>query len=240
MNVLVLWDVDHTLIENGGVSKETYAGAFEILAGRPAVHRARTGGRTDPEILGDLMTDHGLDPASFDDAAQRGALTRALAERRDRLAERGHALPGARAAIDKLATEPGLVQSALTGNLRANALVKLGTFGLDVGLDWDCGGFGFDAPHRPDLVSVAQARATEKHGVVFNVSNTVLIGDTVNDVMAGVGGGAQVVAVLTGGIDEASLTDAGATRVLPDLSDADAVLAAVRDAVRPPVSADGA
>ncbi|WP_123812959.1 HAD hydrolase-like protein [Myceligenerans xiligouense] len=118
--------------------------------------------------------------------------------------------------------------------------MKLGTFGLDVGLDWDCGGFGFDAPHRPDLVAVAQARAAAKHGVVFNMSNTVLIGDTVNDVMAGVRGGAQVVAVLTGGVDEASLTEAGAARVLPDLSDADAVLAAVRDAVRPSVPADGA
>ncbi|WP_344105949.1 HAD family hydrolase [Myceligenerans crystallogenes] len=240
MDVLVLWDVDHTLIENGGVSKETYAGAFEVLTGRPAEHRAKTGGRTDPEILGDLIADHGLDPAVFDAAAQRGALTRALAERQERLADRGRALPGARAAIDKLATEPGLVQSALTGNLRANALVKLGTFGLDVGLDWDCGGFGFDAAHRPDLVAVAQARATAKYGVAFTASNTVLIGDTVNDVTAGVRGGAQVVAVLTGGVDEVSLTEAGATKVLPDLSDADAVLAAVRDAVRPPVSADGA
>jgi hypothetical protein len=33
--LLVLWDVDHTLIENNGVNKETYAYAFELLTGRP-------------------------------------------------------------------------------------------------------------------------------------------------------------------------------------------------------------
>ena len=28
---LVLWDIDHTLIENHGVNKETYALAFKLL-----------------------------------------------------------------------------------------------------------------------------------------------------------------------------------------------------------------
>jgi len=34
--LLVLWDIDHTLIENNGVSKEIYAGAFERITGREA------------------------------------------------------------------------------------------------------------------------------------------------------------------------------------------------------------
>ncbi len=33
---LVLWDVDHTLIENAGVSKEIYSAAFAILTGQDA------------------------------------------------------------------------------------------------------------------------------------------------------------------------------------------------------------
>jgi hypothetical protein len=40
---LVLWDVDHTLIENSGVSKENYALAFEFLTGRaPAPHSSKS------------------------------------------------------------------------------------------------------------------------------------------------------------------------------------------------------
>jgi phosphoglycolate phosphatase len=31
--ILLLWDVDRTLIENGGVGKEIYAHAFRILTG---------------------------------------------------------------------------------------------------------------------------------------------------------------------------------------------------------------
>ena len=34
--VLLLWDVDHTLIENSGVSKAVYARAFEMMTGRAA------------------------------------------------------------------------------------------------------------------------------------------------------------------------------------------------------------
>ena len=34
--ILLLWDIDHTLIENHGVNKETYALAFKLLTGREA------------------------------------------------------------------------------------------------------------------------------------------------------------------------------------------------------------
>jgi hypothetical protein len=47
----VLWDVDHTLIENGGVSKETYALAFELLTGCVPSVRPATDGRTDFQIM---------------------------------------------------------------------------------------------------------------------------------------------------------------------------------------------
>lgn len=82
-------------------------------------------------------------------------------------------------------------------------MVKLAAFGLDRDLDWDCGGFGFDAPRRWDLVAVAQHRAFEKYVADFTEHNTVLIGDTTNDVHAGVGGGAKAVGaapVFVGGL----------------------------------------
>ena len=233
MNVLVLWDVDHTLIENSGVSKETYAGAFALLAGVPAQHRAKTGGRTDPEILGDLLADHGYDPTSFSHAQMAEALTASLTARRSALAERGYALPGGRAAIDALAKVAGVTQSVLTGNVKANAVGKLEPFGLDRGLDWDCGGFGFDAPRRWDLVGVAQRRASAKYDVDFIELNTVLIGDTINDVLAGQRGGARVIAVATGSDSMEELRDAGAAIVLPGLEDTAAVVEAVTKVVSP-------
>jgi hypothetical protein len=32
--LLLLWDIDHTLTENHGANKETYAAAFELLTGQ--------------------------------------------------------------------------------------------------------------------------------------------------------------------------------------------------------------
>jgi phosphoglycolate phosphatase len=67
--LLVLWDVDHTLIENNGVNKETYALAFQLLTGRRAEYPAQTEGRTDPEIMRNMLNRHGIEPG--DDFAAR-------------------------------------------------------------------------------------------------------------------------------------------------------------------------
>jgi len=93
--VLVPWDVDHTLMDNGGVSKANYALAFELLTGsRPGVP-ASTGGRTDVTIMADLLADNGV-PAGRYDVAEQVAALRAAGERNYALlADRGCALPGA-------------------------------------------------------------------------------------------------------------------------------------------------
>jgi phosphoglycolate phosphatase-like HAD superfamily hydrolase len=136
-------------------------------------------------------------------------------------------LPGAREALLALHETPGVIQSVLSGNIRANAEAKLRAFGLDPFLDFEVGGYGSDDRVRSHLVGVAQARAAAKYGKTFTRETTVLIGDTPRDVQAGADGGARVVAVATG-IDSAeTLAVAGADAVLTSLSKTDEVLAAV-------------
>ena len=145
--LLVLWDVDHTLIENGGVSKETYVLAYELLAGgRPTVP-PETDGRTDLAIMDSLLRDNGSDPGDFPLERRWEALSLAGERNRRELAKRGHALPGAEQALKRLGGDPRIVQSALTGNIEANALVKLGTFGLDAALDFEVRAFGAGERH---------------------------------------------------------------------------------------------
>ncbi|WP_431999125.1 HAD hydrolase-like protein [Sphaerimonospora mesophila] len=67
-----------------------------------------------------------------------------------------------------------------------------------------------DHEERPELVRPAQERAARKYGQAFTAGNTVLIGDTPNDVLAGHLGGARVIAVATGTYDAAALREAGA------------------------------
>ena len=94
--ILVLWDIDHTLIENHGVNKETYALAFKLLTEREAEHRARTDGRTEPEIMRDMLTLHGIAPTAEHVARMPEALESATLANAGVLRERGHELPGAR------------------------------------------------------------------------------------------------------------------------------------------------
>lgn len=225
---LVLWDVDHTLIENGGVSKAAYRAAFELLTGQPVTEPFETDGSTDWLIMEDLLRLHGM---TLDDAL-RPRVEPSLVEALDGLAvelkKRGHELPGARQSLQAVRMEPGIVQSALTGNIRPNGVTKLAAFGLDEFLDFEIGGYGSDAATRSDLVGFAQRRAEAKFGQAFDRASTLLVGDTPRDVKAGIDGGAKVLGVATGVFDIDALTQAGADLVLPDLTDTDAVLRAVR------------
>src|SRR6476660_5060128 len=98
---VVMWDVDHTLIENAGVSKEIYADAYGRLTGRTATRPPVTEGRTDPEIMADLLRANGA--PEFPWVLVQEALRRAGANLRRALNDRGWALPGARELVVALA-----------------------------------------------------------------------------------------------------------------------------------------
>ena len=76
--VLVLWDVDGTLIHNRGVSAETYAMAFEQLNGDPPVTPPETDGRTDYQIMRELSSANGrtLTDAMVRQPGRRGSIKR--------------------------------------------------------------------------------------------------------------------------------------------------------------------
>ena len=225
--LLLLWDIDHTLTENNGVNKEIYALAFEMLTGQPPQHRARTDGRTEPEIMRDMLARHGMEASPDQMARVPGALAEATLANVQKLRERGCALPGARSALAAFQAMPEVVQSVLSGNIWPDAVAKLAAFGLDGFMDFEAGGYGSDHEHRPALVAVAQQRAAARYGAAFTAVNTVLVGDTLRDVRAGREGGARVVAVATGSDDAGSLRAEGADIVLPDLRNTGAVVAAV-------------
>ncbi|WP_194853098.1 HAD family hydrolase [Nocardia sp. SYP-A9097] len=226
-DLLVLWDIDHTLIENYGVNKEIYGWAFELLTGTRAEHRARTEGRTEPEIMRNMLIEHGIQPAADYSDRVLSVLESATLSRIEKMREQGHELPGAREALTALRSTPGIIQSVLSGNIKPNAITKLSAFTLNGFIDFEVGGYGSDDHVRDNLVAIAQRRASEKYGDTFDKANTVLIGDTSRDVQAGRNGGAHVIAVASGAESPEELRTAGADLTLPDLRDTQAVIAAV-------------
>jgi phosphoglycolate phosphatase-like HAD superfamily hydrolase len=219
---LVLWDVDHTLIENGGVSKATYVRAFELLTGRVPEVRPKTDGRTDFQIMRELLTANSVDATSFTQIGQfENVLKSAMEEKAPELPERGHVLPGVIESLTALSVVPAVIQSALTGNIDVNAFAKLHAFDLDKWLDLEVGGFGSDDIVRSKLVDASRRKVRAKYGLEFDRSSTVLIGDTPLDVKAAQDGDAKVIAVATGVYTVDELASAGADAVLESLADLD-------------------
>ncbi|MFS4105140.1 HAD family hydrolase [Streptomyces sp. PD-S100-1] len=221
MPELVLWDIDHTLMATRGVGGELWAVAFEQVTGVRLREQASVTGSTERVILRKTALLHGVDYdeslfTRFADALGAVHLRRAA-----ELRERGHALPGAAAALAAL-EERGVRQSVVTGNVRAAADVKLAVFGLDAYLLLDDGAYGEDGEERPELLRKALARA----GVA--ASAAVFLGDTPADVAGGHAAGVRVVAVATGKTSAAELRDAGADVVLDSLADTARVLDAVQ------------
>ncbi|MFD8939466.1 HAD family hydrolase [Streptomyces sp. NPDC059578] len=209
---LVLWDIDHTLLATRGVGRELSAVAFEQVLGVPMGEQATVDGITEPVIFRETALLHGVttDRATFERfaAALAHAHLRSVAD----LRERGHALPGAAAALAALAAA-GVRQTVATGNVRAVAEIKLAVFGLDRHIDRDSGAYGEDADLRPELVRTALERAAA------DPADAVVIGDTPADVEGARANGVRVIGVTTGRSDAATLQRAGAEVVLPGLED---------------------
>jgi phosphoglycolate phosphatase-like HAD superfamily hydrolase len=221
---LVLWDVDGTLIYNGGVSKQAYARGFELLTGKAPTQPVITDGMTDPAIMRSLFDRHGIEFTAELAAELPKAMTDALASLVPELRERGRAMPGAREAIEALAELPDVIQTVLTGNIAPNAFAKLAAFGLHGKLDFEVGGYGSDDELRSNLVGAARAKALRKYGIAFDATNTVIIGDTLRDIEAGRDGGAHVIAVASGTFTEDQLLADGADVVIRDLRDTDGLV----------------
>jgi phosphoglycolate phosphatase len=227
VTVLVLWDIDHTLIETSGVGGEIYADAFRAVTGHPLDEMPALSGRTEPVIFREALKANGIVDTGdlYEQFAEEQA--RGYAARADELRRRGRALPGAADALRALADRPDVIQSVLTGNTRPASEIKLRVFGLDQYLDLDVGAYGTDDNDRPNLVKIARQRAEAAHGMPFDAASTMLIGDTPNDVAAARDGGARIIAVATGSDSAEDLTRAGADTVFEDLTQTDDLLTAI-------------
>lgn len=223
---LVLWDVDHTLVNAGGVGRIFYARAFEAVTGRALTEIAPMTGRTERAIITDTLKLNGVsDPdVLFDNFYS--ALGEAAEGAIDQIRETGRALPGAAEAITAF-DGAHAVQSLVTGNIRPIAIAKLRAFNLADSIDFEVGGYGDDGHDRADLVRFARERAEAKYGTSFAGKRTFIIGDTPHDITGAHGAGAYAIGVATGGSSADELKAAGADLVVSGLTELDALRGAI-------------
>jgi phosphoglycolate phosphatase len=205
---IVLWDVDGTLLLNGGRAGRLYDEAILAVTGvEPGGERQGEHGKTDAQILTERLRAGGLDPA----------LLPVVAARLDELSEAGNAGPWARRiapgvdeALDAVAAA-GWTNGVLTGNSPARARFKFAGAGLDAArFDWRHSYFGDRALTRAAITTAARAD-------LGGDAVAVILGDTPSDAAAADVVGFPFLAVATGVYSETELEATSAVVVVPDL-----------------------
>ncbi|MGH3527206.1 MAG: HAD family hydrolase, partial [Pseudonocardiaceae bacterium] len=143
-HILVLWDIDHTLIEMRGVGQAIYERVFPAVTGKPLRQLAEVAGRTELVIMHDTLQLHDIEPTEQMMRRLAAALVQAHDDARQELATTGRALPGAKETLAALAADLRVHQAVLSGNLRDVSRIKLEVFGLDSYLDLVSSAYGDD------------------------------------------------------------------------------------------------
>ncbi len=229
MRKLVLFDIDGTLLHTHGAGRRAiHAALAEEFGAAPPEHVVRFDGKTDPQIVRELLqvTNH----PGADDAARIAAVCRRYVDLlATELARGDHTTavyPGVRALLDLLDARGDALLGLLTGNLAEGARLKLESGGIAYER-FRVGAFGSDHADRAALPAIAARRAAALVGRELRGAEIVILGDTPADMTCGDGVAARPIGVATGSYGSAALAAAGAYAVFDDLSEPDRVLAAI-------------
>jgi phosphoglycolate phosphatase len=214
--VVVLFDVDETLVHTGGSGARSWKAAFNKLYGVPAdIGQHSSAGETDPQVARATFTAViGRDPS--DDELDRLYVQYLLHLADDILvSEQYRVLPGAEPTLIALG-EAGVLLGLVSGAMEGAARTKL----LPANLNrfFIFGAYGSDSPDRTELTRLAVEKATRLHRQL-TPSQVYVVGDTPHDIDAAKAVGAVSVGVASGHYSVDELVAAGGAHVLGSLED---------------------
>lgn len=225
---LVLFDIDGTILWSDGAGRRAMQRALTNAFGTSGNASYRYDGKTDMQIVRDLMRMEGIADAMID--ARMNALldeyVEALHEELRSRETRVERFNGVVKLIEALEARPDRRVGLLTGNIEIGAGAKLRAVGLDPAR-FVANAFGSDHEVRGELPAIAQRRAREELGLHVEGDAIVIIGDTPADIDCGRSIGARAIAVATGRYSVADLEEHNPLAVFPNLVDTDAVMRAI-------------
>ena len=228
---LVLFDIDGTLLLSDGAGRRAIHRALREVFGTTGPADYHFDGKTDPQIVRELMRLGGHGDERID--ADMGRLLDRYVEcLHEELAAPGHrpyALPGVHDLLDALEGESRVILGLLTGNLARGAQAKLESVGIDP-KRFRVGAYGSDHEMRPELPAIARERTLRDLGIDVAGDAVVVIGDTPADLTCGNALGASSIGVATGRFSTTQLAEYNPVAVFENLSDTAAVTRAILDA----------
>ncbi|MDQ1448117.1 MAG: phosphoglycolate phosphatase [Actinomycetota bacterium] len=214
--IVVLFDVDETLVHTGGSGARSWSAAFEKLHGVTAdIGQHTSAGETDPQVARETFRGVlGRDPSADE-------LDRIYAHYLLHLAEdiwtseQYRVLPGAEQVLVRLGAA-GVILGLVSGAMEGAARTKL--MPADLNRFFLFGAYGSDSPDRAELTTLAVAKAARLHDPL-TPDQVYVVGDTPRDIAAATAAGAISVGVASGRYSTAELGEAGAIHVLGSLED---------------------
>ncbi|MBU9888595.1 MAG: HAD hydrolase-like protein [Candidatus Omnitrophica bacterium] len=215
--ILLLFDIDGTLLLTGGCGKVALEKAFEESFGIP-------------HCWGDTVPHGRTDPAILNAICLRVLGRRLTSAEYSRLCERYHGLlrheiaattqyrlmPGVPELLTFLSNRKEVFLALGTGNFEDASRIKLERG--DLLRYFKCGGFGSDDEDRAEILRHAVRRSEKMSGHPFHKDRVFVIGDTVHDVRAGRSSGFKTIVVLTNHACKEDFRDCPPDHVLKDLS----------------------
>jgi len=204
MPKLVLFDIDGTLLTDGGAARAAYGDALRAVYGYSGDLDAYDfSGRTDPQITSMVLGDAGFSSGAIDARLPDLWEVYLAGLARNATAERVRVLPGMRELVAALAEHEDVLLALLTGNIEPGARLKLAPAALNDSFPF--GAFGSDSAHREELPPIAVRRASARTGHQFEGREVVILGDSIYDVRCGVPHDATTIAIASGRTPAATL-----------------------------------
>ena len=214
--ILLLFDIDGTLLTSSGFAKRAFESALIKNFGTAGdINAFSWSGKLDPNIMRELM--HG---AAIPDDAINAKLLQALADYETVLEatlpeDKVVLRPGVVPVLEELRAYEDILCSLCTGNTPGGARIKLTRARL-AGY-FSTGAFGTDGAVRADLPPVGRRRAQRWWGMRVDPDKIFVIGDSPEDIKCAQASGYHSVAIASGWHPEKELAAYHPELLLEDL-----------------------
>jgi phosphoglycolate phosphatase-like HAD superfamily hydrolase len=227
---IALFDIDGTLLNAGKGPVKAIIQAMEEVYGVEDLLSLKGkytfAGKTDPEIVRDLLILKGYSPESVENGFEEVFdLYIHYLELYMTGDDSGYLHPGILHLVGKLKAHNEVNTGILTGNIERGAEIKLGHFNL--GEYFSIGVYGSDSADRNDLPGILLEKAREITGHPYDGSEIVIVGDSIYDIRCAGTVGARAIAVTTGTTSREELEAEGPDHIFRDLSRTDLVIEAI-------------
>lgn len=223
--VAILFDIDGTLLLDGGASHLAFDRAFlDLYQVENASIDVFKSGRTDFAITQDAAQKRlGRELSSAELATFNqiyvGYLTATLSDY-----DKFKVLPGVSSLLERL-SRSNILLGLQTGNIEGAAHAKLARGAIDSYFSF--GGFCMQSTERATVVNAAMGRLRKAHPELPN-SAVFLVGDTPFDVQAGKQAGIHTISVCTGKFTREQLATASPSYIMDSLEDTEAFFRIIR------------